>query len=403
MSFSLQQKDSRLASGSFLSHFYDLLRDRFLILSLSETLHVVTQGGVIPQFLLKARSFSGLTFPTVETHSKTTCTHFCLYESTFTETPAATWQERKEHKPADGGWRVSCDDEQSAHLQHWRSDHCHSHTGRPNVFDCKKNKAITLSESNNVWNKWLASLDQIKLIYPRTNCEAVCPEQALNPACFSLSPSWVWVSISDSGLSLEGELDDDENEGVDSHSSLSDSVISPSSGSLFPSESSLRAVLFFFFCFFDLVFLLFFLDLPLSSQCDPFFCFFLFDEDLSLSSRCLEESFLRGVTSGLRDLRFSFRDSVVLLIVCRSTHSVSSSSAIFTSSNTSSCHQTGNSEITISITVHWQRASWLCRSHVWHCFCTWFQSSKTIHYRPPNYRMNREIYTDLDITLYPDF
>lgn len=234
----------------------------------------------------------------------------------------------------------------------------------------------------------------------------MCPEQALNSACFSLSPSWVWVSISDSGLSLEGELDDDdEKEGVDSHSSLSDSVISPSSGSLFPSESSLRAMLFFFFCFFDLDFFLFFLDLPLSSQCDPFFCFFLFDEDLSLSSRCLEESFLRGVTSGLRDLRFSFRDSVVLLVVCCSTHSISSFS-IFTSSNMSSCHQTGNSEITISINVHWQQASWLYRSHVprhvWHCFCTWFQSSKTIHYRPPNYRIKGEIFNDLNITLYPD-
>lgn len=49
-------------------------------------------------------------------------------------------QWEKEHKPSNGGWRVSCDDEQSAHLQHWRPDHCHPNTGRPNVFDCKKKK-----------------------------------------------------------------------------------------------------------------------------------------------------------------------------------------------------------------------------------------------------------------------
>lgn len=181
---------------------------------------------------------------------------------------------------------------------------------------------------------------------------------------------------------MEGELEDVENEGVDSHSSLSDSVISPSSGSLFPSESSLRATgLFFFFRFSDLDFFLFFLDLPLSSWFEPFFCFFLFDEDLSLSSRRLDESLLRGARSGLRDLRFSFRESVVLLVVFRSTHSVSSSSN-FTSSNMSSWHQTVNDEITSPVTF---TDSWLCSSSVFlaqHSYI-WSQSSKTVHYRPP--------------------
>lgn len=214
----------------------------------------------------------------------------------------------------------------------------------------------------------------------------VCPDQALNSAHFS--PSWFWISISDSGLSLEGELDDDETEGVDSHSSFSDSVISPSSGSLFPSELSLRAGLFFFFCFFDLDFFFFFFDLPLSSQCEPFLCFFLFDEDLSLSSRCFEESFLRGATSGLRDLRLSFRDSVVLLVVCCSTQSISSSSN-FTPSSMISCHQTAKSETDISVDVQQQRASWLCRSHV--SFLAF------IH----GFSLQRQFTIDLQITGFP--
>lgn len=151
------------------------------------------------------------------------------------------------------------------------------------------------------------------------------------------SPSWLCVSISDSGLSIEAALEGDENEGVDSHSSLSDSVISPSSGSLFPSDPSLRVPFFFFLCFSDLDFFLFFLESPLSSWCEPFFCFFLFDGYLSPSSLRLDESFLRGATSGLRDLRFAFRDSVFFLVVCLSTQSASSSSS-FTSSLFTSCH-----------------------------------------------------------------
>lgn len=179
-------------------------------------------------------------------------------------------------------------------------------------------------------------------------------EPDLNLALFSPSPSWLWVSISDSfRLSMEAELD----ECVDSHSSFSDSVISPSSGSLFPSESSLREELFFFFRFLDLAFFVFFFALLLlSSQCEAFFCFFLFDEDLSHSSLCLEESFLCEATSGLGDRRFSR-----FLVVCCSTKSVSSS-LVLTSSVTRSCHQTIKDMITTAADVHWQQDRWLCRS-----------------------------------------
>lgn len=173
-------------------------------------------------------------------------------------------------------------------------------------------------------------------------------EPALNSACFyPPSPCRLWISISNSGLSLEGETEADEIEGIDSHSSLSDSVISPSSGSLFPSEPSLWAGLFFFLRFSDLDFFLFFFDLSLSSSRELFLCFFLFDEDLLLSSLHLEDSFLRGATSGLRDLAFGFRESTDLFVVSLSTQLVFSSSS-FTSSDISSCHQTVNSEITTS-------------------------------------------------------
>lgn len=141
-------------------------------------------------------------------------------------------------------------------------------------------------------------------------------------------PSGFWISISDSWHSLKGELDRDENERGDS--SFSDSVISPSSGSLFPPESLLREELLFFFLFFDFDFIPFFLDRPLSSLCEPFHTFFLFDD---LSPRC----FLRDETSGLGDLRFSFRDSEFFFNVCCSTESVASS-FILTSSNLYSCY-----------------------------------------------------------------
>lgn len=183
---------------------------------------------------------------------------------------------------------------------------------------------------------WVTT-ELIKVVYPE-------------PACFSFfppSPCWLCISISKSGISLEGEAEVDEIEGVDSNSSLSDSVISPSSGSLFPSEQSLWVGLFLFLRFSDLDFFLFFFDLSLSSWRELFLCFFLFDEDLSFSSQHLEDSFLRGATSGLRDLGFGLLDSVDLLAACLSTPLVFSSSN-FTSSNISSCHQTVNSEITAS-------------------------------------------------------
>lgn len=157
--------------------------------------------------------------------------------------------------------------------------------------------------------------------------------------CNILSPSWLCTSISDSGLSLDLlELDEDKDEGVDSRSSLSDSVSSPSSGSLLPADSSLRGRFFFFLCFSDLDFFLFFFHRPLSSWCEPFLSFFLLDDDLSPSSRCFEESFLFWAEFGLRDLRCDFLVS---------TRSVSSCSC-FRSSDLISYHQTVSSEVTIS-------------------------------------------------------
>lgn len=249
---------------------------------------------------------------------------------------------KQPHRPANGGWRVGCDDEQSAHLQHRRPDHSHSYTGRPDVFDYKEKKIKhhiliftkiwQVSDSYKHYQKVTGPSN--KLAPDKTNCVHA---MWVNSDYSYVSPSWLCVSISDSGLSIEAALEGDENEGVDSHSSLSDSVISPSSGSLFPSDPSLRVAFFFFLCFSDLDFFLFFLESPLSSWCEPFFCFFLFDGYLSPSSLRLDESFLRGATSGLRDLRFAFRDSVFFLVVCLSTQSASSSSS-FTSSLFTSCH-----------------------------------------------------------------
>lgn len=220
---------------------------------------------------------------------------------------------------------------------------------------------VETSESSSVRGKWCAFL------------VTSTPNQTWNSSLF-FSPSGHWVSISDSGLSMWEEEPD-----VDSHSSLSDSVISPSSGSLFPSESSLRVDVFFFFRFFDLLFFFFFFALLLSSQCEPFFCFFLFDTDFSLSSRSLED-FLCDGASGLRERRFSFRDSVVRLVVCSSTTSVSSS-FIFTSSTRCSCHQIVINEKTNATDVYWQPARWLCSSQnslLWLalCFCACFSLFK---------------------------
>lgn len=157
-------------------------------------------------------------------------------------------------------------------------------------------------------------------------------------SCFDiLSPSWLCTSISDSGLSLDFlELDDDE--GVDSRSSLSDSVISPSSGSLLPVDSLLQDGFFFFLCFSDFDFFLFFFSRPFSSWCEPFLSFFLFDGDLSFSSRFLEEPFLLWAEFGLRDLRRGFRDSTWLFSSC----------SCFGSSDLISYHQTVSSENTTS-------------------------------------------------------
>ncbi|TNN33447.1 hypothetical protein EYF80_056391 [Liparis tanakae] len=167
-----------------------------------------------------------------------------------------------------------------------------------------------------------------------------------------------WVSISE--VSLELELEGEEKEGVDSHSSFSDSVISPSSGSLFPSESALEAGLFFFFSFLDFDFFFFFLDLsffssffsPSSSSSESVLCLFLLEEVLPLPSLRLEECLRRGAASGLRDFRLDF-----FFIVFLSTHSGSSSS---NSSNMNSCRQTVNREVSASSSP---TGRWLWSSH----------------------------------------
>lgn len=259
------------------------------------------------------------------------------------------WKE--ENKPAECGWRVGCDDEQSSHLQRRRPDHGHSHTGRPKVINCERQnkpgglaaeRRLTGSIRTVKWRIGSSSFIWFSLINnPRTRLRQICVPRRSKFGINFLSPSWFCTSISDSGLSLEClGLEYDEWDEADSRSSFSDSVISPSSGSLLPSDSSLRATLLFFFflCFSDLDFFLFFLELPLSSWWEPFFNRFFLDGDLSLSFPCFEESFLLLAKSGLRDLRCSFRDSA------RSVSSVSN----FASSSLCSCHQTVSSEITAS-------------------------------------------------------
>lgn len=258
-----------------------------------------------------------------------------------------SWEE--ENQPAECGRRVGCDDEQSSHLQRRRPDHSHSHTRGPEVVNWKeRNKPAGLAAEQRITGSFKAiksligssslmlSTDLIN--YPRICLWEICTPRMSNVGSFVLSPSWLCTSISDSGLSLEClGLEHDDGDEAESRSSLSDSVISPSSGSLLPSESSLWTgllFLFFFFFFSDLDFFLFFLELLFSSWCEPFFSRLLRDGNLSRSFPCFEESLLLLDKSGLWDLRCSFLDSV-------------SSVSGFASSSLCSCHQTVSSEITV--------------------------------------------------------
>lgn len=176
------------------------------------------------------------------------------------------------------------------------------------------------------------------------------PDEVVKFSSSFLSPVWISVSSSVSGLSLHREAEGDEVEAVDS--SLSESVISPSSGSLLPSESSLKDGLFFFFLFVDFdFFFFFFFDLS-SLSCEPSLCFFfLLDEDLPLSSR-------RGYLSLLRDLRFVLRESDVWLAGCSSARLLCS---CFNVNSFISWHQRiKRGVVNASPEEDWERDSQLC-------------------------------------------
>ena len=148
---------------------------------------------------------------------------------------------------------------------------------------------------------------------------------------------------------------------MDFHSP-SDSVISPSSGSLLPLESSLRSFFFFFdfffflllLCFSDLAFFFFFLELAASSEREPFVCFFLLAGRSKLPlRRDLEEALRREGGSEPGDRRFSLCGAPPLWAARRSTHSTSSSSAL-ASSPRGPCRQTVNRKFNVSGSVRKQ-------------------------------------------------